>query len=149
MKTIKLTDLNGKTAYINHSALVQLAQIALGKSYNDIKCTLREHSDAMRNGKGIMPCNIDRLTYQVQSLQTANEVLHCLQESAMPNKQRQLIIVRDDIAVPIGYERVGQYDKMHHGDLQWCEPEMEFIDIGTKPIGQMVLDAIVIRKVKQ
>lgn len=149
MKTIKLTDLNGKTAYINHSALMQVAQIALGKSYNDIQETLREHYDAFRNGKAVMPCQIASLTYGIEALQTANEVLHCLQECSKPQKERQLHIVRDDIAIPIGYERVGQYDNMKKDDLQWCEPEMEFIDIGTKPIGQMVLDAIVIRKVKQ
>ncbi len=117
MKTIKLTDLCARNAYINASALIKLAQNARGYAVNALQNQMGEVQSS--NGKGIAPGKIDAMQYTVQALQEANQILHCLEESGKDKSQRNIHIVRDDITIPDGYKLIGQFAYVYAGDMEW------------------------------
>ena len=148
MRNIKNTDLNGFTAHISANALIKVAQIALGKAHNDA----REHLHLIQESQftGIMPCKIERLKWDIEAIQLANEVLYALKEANNTEKNpagRKLDIVRDDVVIPEGYKLIGQYDKVEKGDLIFFAGESTGWAKAFDNIGQYSGDMIVIRPV--
>ncbi len=146
MKKLTFSDLNGRKAYINFSALAKVVETARGYAFNTLQNKMSDLQSNISAREGVMPCTIEDMKYTIEALQDANKLLHCLQESSGANKQRKIIIVRDDITIPNGYKLIGEFDQIMKGDMVWDDEECNWNHCTQLSFSQYVNDQIVIRK---